>query len=263
MEETICLKEIYGVIKKRLLLIISCVLGAALIAAVVSFFILTPTYESSSQFIVNQGEQQSTEAQFNSEDIRTNVELINTYNVIIKSNAILDDVSESLNGIYSADQLKDKIQVASEENSQVVTVTATDEKPSLAVDIANTTVETFQDKIPDIMNVDNVSVLTKAIMGDNPSPVAPKPMLNIAIAVVLGGMVGVGIAFLLAYLDNTITTEDDIEKQLDLPLLGVISHINMDDIRGDQLAKQQGRRGKGGFNAQEKSLYKYSKTIDR
>src|SRR5699024_4511291 len=134
MEETISLKEIFEVIKKRLLLIISCVLGAALIAAVVSFFVLTPTYESSSQFIVNQGEQ-STDAQFNSEDIRTNVELINTYNVIIKSNAILDDVSESLNGIYSSDQLKDKIQVASEENSQVVTVTATDEKPSLAVDI--------------------------------------------------------------------------------------------------------------------------------
>ena len=252
MEETISLKEIFEVIKKRLLLIISCVLGAALIAAVVSFFVLTPTYESSSQFIVNQGEQ-STDAQFNSEDIRTNVELINTYNVIIKSNAILDDVSESLNGIYSADQLKDKIQVASEENSQVVTVTATDEKPSLAVDIANTTVETFQDKIPDIMNVDNVSVLTKAIKGDDPSPVAPNPMLNIAIAVVLGGMVGVGIAFLLAYLDNTITTEDDIEKHLDLPLLGVISHINNDDIRGDQLAKQKSRRGKGGLNAQKKS----------
>src|SRR5699024_485755 len=142
----------------------------------------------------------------------------------------LDDVSASLNEINTADELKDKIQVASEENSQVVTVTATDQKPSLAVDIANTTVEPFQDKILDIMNVDNVIVLTKATMGDNPSPVAPKPMLNIAIAVVLGGMVGVGIAFLLAYLDNTITTEDDIEKQLELPLLGVISHINPEDI---------------------------------
>src|SRR5690625_74784 len=121
MEETISLKEIFEVIKKRLLLIIACVVGAALIAAVVSFFVLTPTYESSSQFIVNQGEQQSTETQFSSEDIRTNVELINTYNVIIKSNAILEDVSESLNEIYSAKDLADKIQVTSEENSQVVT----------------------------------------------------------------------------------------------------------------------------------------------
>src|SRR5699024_2413698 len=116
------------------------------------------------------------------------------------------------------------------------------------------TVETFQDKIHDIMNVDNVSVLTKAIMGDDPSPVAPKPMLNIAIAIVLGGMAGIGIAILLAYLDKMITTEDDIEKQLGLPLLGVISHINPEDIRGDRLAKQQSRRGKGGLNAQKKSI---------
>lgn len=55
MEETISLKEIFGVIKKRLLLIIAFVIGAALIAAIVSYFVLTPTYQSSSQFIVNQG----------------------------------------------------------------------------------------------------------------------------------------------------------------------------------------------------------------
>ena len=42
MEETISLKEIYEVVKKRLLLIISFTIGAALIAAVVSFFVLTP-----------------------------------------------------------------------------------------------------------------------------------------------------------------------------------------------------------------------------
>lgn len=251
MEETISLKEIFGVVKKRLLLIIAIVLGAALIAAVVSYFVLTPTYESSSQFIVNQGEQDK-DAQYNAEDIRTNVEIINTYNVIIKSNAILEDVGASLNDIYSADQLRDKIQVSSEENSQVVTVTATDVKPDLAVDIANTTVEIFQDKIPDIMNVDNVSVLTEAVMKDEPSPVAPNPMLNIAIAVVLGAMVGVGIAFLLEYLDNTITSEEDIEKKLDLPILGVISHINDADVRGAQFSKQQSRVKRGGYDGGQK-----------
>jgi capsular polysaccharide biosynthesis protein len=253
MEETISLKEIFEVVKKRLMLIILCVLGAALLAAVASFFILTPSYESSSQFIVNQAEQDKA-MKYEVNDIRTNVELINTYNVIIKSNAILEDVSESLNGIYSADDLKDKIQVSSEQDSQVVTVTATDEKAELAVDIANTTVETFQDKIADIMNVDNVSVLTKAVMKDDPSPVAPRPLLNIAIAVVLGGMVGVGIAFLLAYLDNTIRTEEDVEKQLELPLLGVISHIDGGDVQGGQHAMKQSRSRRGELHAQKKSV---------
>src|SRR5690625_2900850 len=131
VEETISLKEIYEVIRKRFLLILLFIFGAALIAATVSYFVLTPKYEANSQFIVNQG-QQDTEIQYNVNDIRTNVELINTYNVIITSNAILQDVVEDLNLDYSAGTLAKKIQVSSEQNSQIVNVTATDPSPTVA-----------------------------------------------------------------------------------------------------------------------------------
>ncbi|WP_077358741.1 YveK family protein [Virgibacillus halodenitrificans] len=251
MEETISLKEIFEVIKKRLLLIIAFVLGAAVIAAVVSYFVLTPTYQSSSQFIVNQG-QQDPNVQYNVNDIRTNVEIINTYNVVIKSPAILEEVVDELNLPYTSGALSEKLQVSSEQNSQVVTVTATDEDPALAVQLANTTVSIFQDKISDIMNVDNVSVLSQAELSENPSPVAPNPMLNIAIAIVVGAMVGVGISFLLEYLDNTITTEEDIEKKIGLPVLGVISHIDDADVRADQFKFQSERTKRGGFDGAAK-----------
>ncbi|MGM8366176.1 YveK family protein [Virgibacillus sp. W0181] len=252
MEETISLKEIFEVIKKRLLMIFLFIIGAALIAAVVSYFILTPTYQSSSQFIVNQ-KQQDPDMQVNVNDIRTNVELINTYNVIIKSKAILEDVAEELSLSYNAGQLSEKVQVSSEQNSQVVTVTVTDPSQELATKIANTTVEIFQKKTPEIMNgVDNIGILSEAEVSANPSPVAPKPMLNIAIAVVLGAMVGVGLAFLLEYLDNTITTEEDIEKKLGIPILGTISHVKDEDIRGDHLAFRKNAVKRGGFNGTQK-----------
>src|SRR5699024_2057980 len=112
--------------------------------------------------------------------------------------------------------------------------------------LANTTVSIFQKEIPDIMNVDNVRILSEAETAENPSPVAPKPMLSIAIAIVLGGMVGVGLAFLLEYLDNTVKTEDDIEKRLGLPVLGTIATISEEDIRADQLRTQQQMRRRGG-----------------
>lgn len=245
MEETISLKEIYEVLKKRFLLILTFIFAAALIAAIISYFILTPKYDANSQFIVNQSEIDPN-MQYSVNDVRMNVELINTYNVIIKSPAILDQVVEELRLPYSADQLSEKIEVNSAENSQVVTVTATDEDPALAVDMANTTVEVFQDEIPDIMNVDNVSVLTTAELSENPTPVAPNPVLNIAIAIVLGAMVGVGIAFLLEYLDNTITTEDDIEKQLGLPILGVISEVKTSDMQGSQITSFNPTRAERG-----------------
>src|SRR5690625_2942796 len=249
MEETISLKEIYEVIKKRFLLILAFVLGAALIAAVVSYFLLTPTYQSTSQFIVNQG-QNDQSAQYNVNDIRTNVELINTYNVIITSAAILDEVIETLDLNYSAGSLAKNIQVSSAQSSQVVNVTVTDPNPILATEIANTTVAVFQNKNPEIMDVDNVKVLTEAKTPANPAPVAPKPTLNIAIAIVLGGMIGVGLAFLLEYLDNTIKTEEDVSQHLDLPILGTVSHIDDSDIRAGNPMFQKRPVRRGDFDGQ-------------
>lgn len=231
MEETISLQEIYEVIKKRFMLIVACVLGAALIAAVASYFLLTPKYESTSQFIVNQSEQESSDnMQVDTGTIRTNVELINTYNVIITSSAILNEVIEVLNLDMSTGKLADNVTVSSEEDSQVVSVTVKDENPHLATDIANATVAVFQEEIVDLMNVDNVKVLSEAETKANPTPVEPRPTLNIAIAIVLGGMVGVGIAFLLEYFDTTIKTEDDIEKHLGTAIVGVVSTMEPEDI---------------------------------
>lgn len=251
MEETISLKEIFNTIKKRLLLIFAITLGVALIAAIISYFVLTPTYQSSSQFIVNQT-QEDPSVQYNVNDIQANVQIINTYNVIIKSPAVLGEVIEELDLPYSVAALSENITVSNEQNSQVVTVTATDEIPATAVEIANTTVTVFQDKIQDFMNVDNVSVLTEAQLSPQPTPVAPNPVLNIAIAMVLGAMIGVGLAFLLEYLDNTITTEDDIDKHLGLPVLGVISTITNEDVRGNQMTFQTNRTKRGGYNGTQK-----------
>jgi len=235
MEETISLKEIFDVIMKRWKMIVSITVGAALLAALISFLILTPIYEANTQFIVNQTEEQQPEnAQIDSGTIQTNVELINTYNVIIKSKAILDEVAEELGLNESVEALENKIEVSSEEDSQVVTVTVKDPDAQQATDIANTTVKVFQDRIPDLMNVDNVNILSAAEKKADQSPVEPRPKLNMAIAIVLGAMVGVGVAFLLEYLDTTIRTEEDVEQILDVPIIGVISSIGTEDINAQR-----------------------------
>ncbi|WP_173915599.1 YveK family protein [Halobacillus sp. Marseille-Q1614] len=243
MEETISLKEIFEVLKKRLWMILAVTAGAAIISAIITFFVLTPTYEASSEFIVNQ-EESMEENPYDVNNIRTNIELISTYNVIIKSPAILNEVIENMDLQMTAEQLSQKIQVSSAEESQVVNVTVTDESPAMAVGIANGTVETFEQEIPDLMNVDNVSILSPAVESSNPSPVSPKPLLNIAIAIVVGLMVGVGLAFLLEYLDNTIKTEQDVEKTLGLPLMGVISTVSEEDLGPEKMNRQPSRSSK-------------------
>jgi capsular exopolysaccharide synthesis family protein len=53
-------------------------------------------------------------------------------------------------------------------------------------------------------------------------PVQPKKGLNIALGVIFGLVVGVGLAFFIEYLDTSVKTIDDVERALGAPVLGVI-----------------------------------------
>ncbi|WP_210364484.1 YveK family protein [Bacillus sp. REN3] len=224
MEETISLKELLETLKKRMLLILAITLTAVMVSGIVSFFFLTPIYQASTQILVNQSKSDQTT--YNPGELQTNLQLINTYNVIIKSPAILDLVIKEMNLDMTAAQLNEKITVGSEKDSQVVNISVQDQDANRAAKIANTTAKVFKEEIADIMNVDNVSILATATVTDGQSPIKPKPMLNIAIAMVVGLMAGVGLAFLLEYFDNTVKNEQDIEKTLGLPVLGVIATID-------------------------------------
>ena len=223
MEETISLKDLFTTLKKRALLILTITILAVLVSGVTSFFLLTPIYQSSTQLLVNQSKDEGTP--YNATEIQANLQFIDAYNVIMKSPAILDKVIDELELDMSPSALGEKITVASEQNSQVVKVSVTDENPEMAALIANTVADTFQKDIVKIMNVDNVSILAKAEVSDQASPIKPQPLMNIAVALVVGLLLGVGIAFLLEYLDNTMKTEQDIEKILEMPVIGVIGQI--------------------------------------
>ncbi len=243
MEETISLKELLETLKKRLVMIIVITMTAGLVSGVISYFFLTPIYQASTQILVNQTKNE--QAMYNYGEVQTNLQLINTYNVIIKSPVILDKVSDALKLDMTAAQLNGKITVGSEKDSQVVNISVQDESAEMAANIANKTAEVFQTEISKIMNVDNVSVLAKATVVDKQSPIKPQPLLNVAIAIVIGLMAGVGLAFLLEYFDNTVKNEQDIEKLLGLPILGVIATI--DDQKMEELKKRKaaGRRTSG------------------
>ncbi|OUT33224.1 capsular biosynthesis protein [Priestia aryabhattai] len=223
MEETISLRELFAVLRKRLWLIVLITIIAATVSAVISFFVLTPVYQSKTQILVNQAK--SDEQLYNTQAVQTNIQLINTYNDIITSPAILDKVIKELKLDGSAASLSGQIQVTSAEYSQVAQIVVQDTSAKRATDIANTTASVFQKEVPKIMNVDNVSVLSKATLGESASPIKPQPLKNVAIAIVVGLMVGVGLAFLLEYLDNTVKTEQDIENLLELPVMGVVTTI--------------------------------------
>ena len=228
MEETISLKEIMETIRKRLMMIVLVTVAAVALAAGVSYFLLTPMYQSTTQILVNQTESENQEM-ITSGDIRTNMDLIGTYNVVLTSPRILEPTLEELGLERSKGDLQNQITINNEGESQVVNINVEDESPVMAANIANVIANVFQEEITQIMNVDNVSILSFAEPAENPT--SPNPTLNMAIAMVVGLMAGVGIAFLLAFLDQSIRTEDDVARELDLPILTTVPHIDSSQIK--------------------------------
>ncbi|MHA7744957.1 YveK family protein [Priestia aryabhattai] len=243
MEEAIDLRQLMGTLKKRFWLIALITIIAATVSGVVSFFVLTPVYEARTQILVNQAK--SKEQFYNSSELQTNVQLIQTYNDIIKSPAILGEVTKQLHLDMTPKQLSGQIQVTNSQDSQVAHIVVQDTNARLAVKIANTTAAVFKKEVPKIMSIDNVSILAKAELDESLSPIKPQPLMNIAIAVVVGLMMGVGLSFLLEYLDNSIKDEQDVENIMELPILAVISTIDEDELQGTSLPLQSVRPVRG------------------
>lgn len=235
MEETISLEEIFRTIRKRIGMILSLTVLLMVVAAIISFYVITPIYQASTQLLVNQ----QTDQQIQTAEIQTNLQLINTYNVIIKSPAILSKVIEQLDLEMTTGQLANKITVSNAQNSQVVDISVQDEQMFKAVDIANTITQVFQHEIQTLMKVDNVNVLSAAELPENPVPIKPNKLLNVAIAGVIGLMLGVGLAFLLEYLDTTVKTETDVEELLGLPIIGLVSTIEDKDLKQVSIEKRR------------------------
>lgn len=69
---------------------------------------------------------------------------------------------------------------------------------------------------------DNINISTRAVKPE--SPIGPMRNRNIFIAFLLTFALGIGLAFLLDYLDDSVKTSDDIGKHLGLPTLALIPH---------------------------------------
>lgn len=218
------LRDIFRIIWARIWIIVLITIVAMLASGIISYFYLDKIYESSTTLIVNkQKDDNEKETQYTYNDILLSQKLVSTYTEIAKSSYVLERVIKELNLDLSPDELKKMIAVSAVGDTQIIRITVSDVFPARATVIAEKIAELLPIRVSELEMPDNVKVVDKAKVPS--SPVKPRPLMNIAIAGVLGIMVGLGIIFLIEYLDNTIKTPDDVQKYLGLPVLGSIPNF--------------------------------------
>lgn len=104
-------------------------------------------------------------------------------------------------------------------------VTIRDLSYTKAVKTVNAVAKVFKRQIPSIMKMDNVTILSEASLNDPAVPVNSNATIQIFIAFATSLLLGIGLAFLLEVLDDTFKNEEDIEIELGLPTLALITKM--------------------------------------
>lgn len=224
MEETIDLKEYFCIIKKKSKIIILITLIAMIASAVVSFFVLSPVYETNTTLIVNKSESSESQG-MTGDEYSVSQKLAVTYGEIIKSRTVLNEVIKSLGLNMTYGEIVSKISVSPVDSTQIISIKVQDTNPKRAMDIANSIPKVFTKEVQRITKANGAEVIDTAVLPEN--PIKPNKLMNVAIATVLGLMIGLFVVFLLEYMDNKIKKPEDIEKHLGLPILGVVPKENM------------------------------------
>jgi capsular polysaccharide biosynthesis protein len=206
------LKELFLVIKRRLWLILVITAITTGLGAYYSYSTNTPLYQSSSRIIIG-----------------ANSENRNTLQVIIKDTTVLDKVVNVLGLSQSPEALAGQITVASVDNSQVVSISVIDTDPNRAAQIANITAKVFKEEIPTIMDFKDVRILSDAKV--NPWPINQSQNKLIAIALIAGLVIGIGLVFLLDSLDDSLRSDREVEEILGLPVLGRVSKMHKKNLK--------------------------------
>ncbi|QRN84739.1 hypothetical protein JR334_07020 [Clostridia bacterium] len=191
---------------------------AMLVTSYVTREMVEPVYEASSTLFV--GTEKNSVAGISFSDLQVDDQLVVDYQELIKTRLVTEEVIESLNLPFSVENFVARLNVSGIKDSRFVHIVFQDTNPQRAANIANELTDSLVANAEQIVGVENVMVVDKAVVPV--SPISPNLMMNVAISAVLGAMLGMFLIMLLHMLDNTFKREDDIERELGITVLGVI-----------------------------------------
>ncbi|MBU3159841.1 capsular biosynthesis protein [Clostridium frigoris] len=223
-EMNVSIEDYLVIIKEKLWLIGTITLATVMIAGILSFFVIKPTYEASTSIIVGKPQATDRQNQQLNSDVTMYQNLLVTYSEIAKSDLVARGALDILKGNLTIDQIKGGITVTPKTGTQILMISAKGKNPQDVFNVVNAVSTSFIEATKKVYPTGgDIQVMDKAVIPIN--AISPNKKLNMAIAFFLGLMISLGIVFLLEYMDNTIKTENDVDKYLGLPVLGVIPRI--------------------------------------
>ncbi len=222
-EETIDLMELVRMLFSRWYIVAAAVVVIASLTAIYAYGMQDDVYTSQSSVLVDV----TLEEQADAGDIALAQRLLDTYTEVAESNSTLSQLRDNLDLDYTNRQIRDMLSVSRGRGDSIILKFAVESRdPAEAALMANEIVDIIKDRAETSSVLYDLEILDTAEAPNNPS--GPNRLLFMAIGIILGGMVGVFGVFTIEFLDKTIKTGKDIEKKLNLRVLGTIPEYEME-----------------------------------
>jgi capsular exopolysaccharide synthesis family protein len=197
----------------------------SLVGAIAYTLAATPAYQAEAQLFVSTAGGDDTTSLLQGSSFTQ--QRVKSYADIVTSPQVLDPVIRSLNLGTTSPELATRITATVPIDTVLINVTVRDRNPVRAAQIAKAVAGTFATTVVQLERPTRQGpALVKVSVVRNPvvpvGPVSPRPMLNVAVGLVLGVLVGLGLALLRSLMDKGIKSEQDLETVTDLPVIGGI-----------------------------------------
>lgn len=198
----------------KMILLSSILVG--MMGLVVSLFLITPQYESTSELYVLSKSTSITSLA----DIQMGTNLTNDYMVVVKGRPVLEQVISNLGLEEDYSAMKNKVQLNNPSDSRILQITVTDPNPGRAKQIADEIAEVSSRFISAKMDQDPPTIISYGYADGE--PVSPNIIMNTAVGVLIGAFVSMAVVVITYLLNDTIMDAEDIERKLGLNLLGTL-----------------------------------------
>ena len=215
-EIEIDLLELFYALRHRWWAILLALVIGAGAAGVYTKKLIAPHYQSTSMVYVLPKE--TTLASL--ADLQIGSQLTKDYSVIIKSRPVLQEVIDKQNLDLTTDELGEMITIDNPKDTRILSITVEDIEPMRAKAIVDEVTKSASNYIGDIMEMVPPKVIEDGVVAVKPS--SPSVKKNAAVGGLGLAVLVCGLICLKTVLDDTIKSEEDIEKYLGLSVLAVI-----------------------------------------
>lgn len=223
------IKEVFEILKKRIVLISIIVLFFTGVSIIVSNFVIKPKYVTSMKILI--GKEKGAEAEYSSNEVSMYQRLMTTYAKLYKTEDLIQEALDENNIQKSAKSVMSNLNVTAGEEDQLMSISITTLDKKEGVILLNAITSKFIQKSKELIKNGDVNVIETP--KEPTAPSSPNKKMNVMVAFAMGVMLSVTLSLFLEYLDNTVKTKAEIEKLLDVPVLGSVPEVEKkeeDDI---------------------------------